>query len=149
MSGRSGAVAPDNDDAAARSHQGERRRRSKTHVELDVRLRALAADARLLPALTADNAGAERGRLVAALERGAHVKPQWRFRPLPALRDARVRVDSLRRVAEALPGGDLYCRRLDELELDLAILDARGQAKLVRSIAARRFGTGREAARGA
>jgi hypothetical protein len=82
--------------------------------------------------------------LIAALSRGEY--------PVPAFELARQRVDAFvyRAIDEALalarasPLADLYVLRLSELELDLAILDAWGDSKLIRPLSARRYGRGSE-----
>jgi uncharacterized protein (TIGR02421 family) len=98
--------------------------------------------ARLLPALTPDNAAAERRRLVEGLARGEHVSPRWTHKAETIPRDAWTAIEHARELAETLEAGPLYLARLDELELELAILEDLGQPKRVRPMAARRFGTG-------
>ncbi|MBX3269629.1 MAG: DUF1704 domain-containing protein [Sandaracinaceae bacterium] len=111
--------------------------------EVDALMKPVADTARLLPALTAENAVEERARLVDALERREAPVPAWTLRPArvePAvwrmLERARARV-------EGEPIAALYLARLDELELELAMIEALGDARRVRPLAARRFGTGR------
>jgi hypothetical protein len=53
-------------------------------------------------------------------------------------------IDAARRLAEDSELAALYMARLDELELDLAILNGWGDAKRVRPLSARRHGTGNE-----
>lgn len=111
--------------------------------EVDALMKQVADVARLLPALTADNAAEERARLVDALARGHTPVPAWtcparRVEPpvWRMLERARARV-------EGQPAAALYLARLDELELELAMIDALGDARRIRPLAARRFGTGR------
>ncbi|MCA9604092.1 MAG: DUF1704 domain-containing protein [Myxococcales bacterium] len=111
--------------------------------EVDALMKQVADVARLLPALTADNAAEERSRLIAALARGQTPVPSWtrphrRVEPhvWRMLERARVRV-------EGQPAATLYLDRLDELELELAMIDALGDTRRIRPLAARRFGTGR------
>ena len=86
--------------------------------------------ARPLPSLTPEDAASERARLIACLARGEL--------PVPAFRAQRQRLGSDayradRRRTRACPTNvssvALYVERLDELELDLAILEAWGDAK--------------------
>lgn len=105
-------------------------------------MKTLCAMARILPALTAGNAAAERERLVAVLESGGMPVPHFEL-PRKRIAAATLRtLDALRRAAEQLPGTALYRAKLDELELDLLLLDALGAPRLVRPLSARRFGTG-------
>lgn len=122
------------------------------------RLHGLCSAARTLPALTADNAHEERARLVAGLGRGEPLVPRFTLEPRPVPRAAFRRIDELRRqvpelvaalAAAAREGGfiggvaeALYRDKLDELELDLMLLDALGRPRAVRTLAARRYGTG-------
>ena len=95
-----------------------------------------------MPALTAHNGHEERRRLIACVERGEVAEP--RFEP------TRRRIppetwrwlEEARRLARASVAADLYLARLDELELDLMMIEALGDARRVRPLAARRFGTG-------
>ena len=120
---------------------------------MDLGLAKLSRLARLLPALTAQNAASERARLVAMFERGQRTEPRWE-RPEPRTsREARPLLLTLRgatpRLGDLAAGGHLqalYEGRLDELELELDILAALGETKLVRPLAARRYGTGRSPA---
>jgi hypothetical protein len=110
----------------------------------EAKLALLTRAARLLPSITAPNAAAERARLIAQLELGEVPVPRFEY---PRGRGGTVGarfVDSLREEARALPVVDLYLEKLDELELDLALLAAVGDARRVRPLSARRFGTGRE-----
>lgn len=103
-----------------------------------------AALARPVASLTPENAVEERARLVSCLARGE--------RPAPAFTCVRPRLDpaahraleAARALARTCPFGELYEQRLDELELDLAILEAWGDAKRVRPLSARRYGRGDE-----
>jgi len=116
-------------------------------LQLDRMVAHAAALARPVASLTPENAAVERARLVGCLERGEL--------PVPAFGLARQRVDSAayramdeaRLLARECPFGDLYEARLAELELDLAILDAWGDAKRVRPLSARRYGRGTESVR--
>jgi hypothetical protein len=115
---------------------------------LDRALAQLAKRARVLPALHPRNAAAERARLTAELEAGRVPVPRWD--PLER-RDVRGLLGELDAVRIALPEAlpepiaSLYRARLDELELDVALLDALGDPRRVRPIAARRYGKGNEA----
>jgi uncharacterized protein (TIGR02421 family) len=109
---------------------------------VEQRMQVLCVAARALPALTADNGADERARLVGELERGEMPIPDFhlpqRRVPAAALR----MIDELRIEAADLPGATLYQAKLEELELDLLLLDALGKPRMVRPLAARRYGTG-------
>lgn len=103
----------------------------------------IADVARLLPALTADNASEERARLVDQLERGHTPVPDWTLPRRRVERDLFRTVELARARVSGLPAESLYLARLEELELELAMIDALGKPKRIRPISARRFGTGR------
>lgn len=110
----------------------------------EARLGTIARSVRLLPALTATNSAVERARLQQQLEAGETPVPNFVYAtPRPCQASLRW-LDVLRIEAEQLPGGRLYLAKLDELELDVALLASLGNARLVRPLAARRFGTGEE-----
>jgi hypothetical protein len=119
----------------------------ETARRLDRLVAHTAALARPVASLTPANAAAERARLVDCLERGVM--------PVPAFTQVRQRVDGAvyraideaRSMSRSCWFGSLYEARLDELELDLAILDAWGEPKLVRPLSARRYGCGTEPVR--
>lgn len=81
-------------------------------------------------------------RLRDALARGKRLEPRWRAQAQQVPRSIWHDLDEARTLAPSEPGGDLYLGRLDELELELMLLEALGEAKRVRPLAARRFGTG-------
>lgn len=110
--------------------------------ELDALLRRIADVARLLPALTADNAFEERHRLVACIERGECAVPSWTRKKTRVEKTVWYSLAAARRLAEASPADALYASRLDELELDLSLIDALGDSRRVHALTARRFGTG-------
>ncbi|MEM9070664.1 MAG: tyrosine/phenylalanine carboxypeptidase domain-containing protein [Myxococcota bacterium] len=116
--------------------------RTRAQLELDARLRRIDAVARLVPAATARNGLAERQRLREALRRDQHLEPCWepikQRVPRSIWRDLR----EARTLAAEVSPGDLYLARLDELELELMLLESLGDAKRVRPLAARRYGTG-------
>lgn len=109
---------------------------------LELRMKGLCQAARMLPALTAENAAAERKRLTGCLARGDAPVPHWQIlaRRVPA--EAFRLLDELRYEAAGVPGAALYEAKLDELELELLLVDALGKPRLVRPLAARRYGTG-------
>jgi hypothetical protein len=110
----------------------------------EARFGVLAKSCRLLPAITASQAAVERSRLCRALEAEQSVVPAFAYPTAqPAIASARA-LDALRDVAGDLPGAPLYLAKLDELEIDVAILSALGDARRIRPLAARRFGTGDE-----
>ncbi|MDQ3032401.1 MAG: DUF1704 domain-containing protein [Myxococcota bacterium] len=112
---------------------------------IDALLVRVARDARVLPALTPSNAAIERARLIEQVAKGEAPVPRWEL--------ARRRVDVVlwRAIDEARALGrdrlprslrPLYLARLDELEVDLAMIECVGDPVRVRPLAARRFGTG-------
>lgn len=111
---------------------------------LETSLRPLHELSRLLPALTARGNEGERLRLVQALQDGKSLQPQLMEYRVPKLLGARNRVDTLLREVEWLPLPALYGARLEEIALELAMLDQLGQAKVVRPLAVRRYGSGQE-----
>ncbi|MEM1415799.1 MAG: tyrosine/phenylalanine carboxypeptidase domain-containing protein [Myxococcota bacterium] len=114
----------------------------RLQLELDHRLRLVAEVARLLPALTARNAPAERGRLLGALARGERLEPKWTVERGRVERRAWRALAEARALAPQCLAGDYYLARLDELELELVLMESLGDTRQVRPIAARRFGTG-------
>jgi uncharacterized protein (TIGR02421 family) len=108
------------------------------------KLALVARSARLLPAVTARNAFEERARLAAELERGEMIKPRFQY-AMPRPCQANLRwLDHLRAEASQLPAARLYLAKIEELELDIAMLASLGDSRNVRPLAARRFGTGDE-----
>lgn len=113
-------------------------------LRLDRVVARAAALARPVASLTPENAAAERARLIRCLERNEAL--------VPGFHASRQRIDgSVYRLldeATMLAGefafGSLYEARIAELELDLAILDAWGDARRVRPLSARRYGCGTE-----
>jgi uncharacterized protein (TIGR02421 family) len=100
--------------------------------------------AKLLPAVTPVNAASERARLVQALQRDGRLRPAWQPPCVPRPAGALEALDALRARLDEVPAPALYAAKLDELELDLRLLDALGDARRLRPLAARRFGTGAE-----
>jgi hypothetical protein len=101
--------------------------------------------ARVLPALVAKNAPAERVRLVRALEAGELPVPAWEFEPKradPAMERALEQAAGVARRELDAPLGQLYAERFEEISIDLAMLAALGDGPRVRALAARRYGTG-------
>jgi hypothetical protein len=118
---------------------------------LDRALALVARRARILPALHPRNAAAERVRLTVELAAGRVPVPRWDPLERRDVRGLLAELDGLRAaLPQFLPGpiGALYLARLDELELDVALLDALGDPRRVRPIAARRYGRGRESVAG-
>lgn len=114
--------------------------------EFERQVGRLCAAARILPAITAVNAGSERARLVACVARGELPEPQWAYAPGPSMSSLVRLLDRLRREARDHPAAALHEAKLDELELDLRIVAAVGLASEVRPLAALRYGTGAPAA---
>jgi uncharacterized protein (TIGR02421 family) len=97
-----------------------------------------------LPAITARNAAVERARLQRDLEAGEPPLPRFEYaHPKPCRASLRW-LDQLRGEASLLPGSALYLEKLEELALDVALLGSLGEPRLIRPLAARRFGTGEE-----
>ncbi|HHH27104.1 MAG TPA: DUF1704 domain-containing protein [Polyangiaceae bacterium] len=113
--------------------------------EADALMKQVCDVARLLPALTATNAAAERARLIADLEAGRMPVPGWSLRRRRRV-DPQVwrMLDRARRVIAGQPLAEHYLARLAELELELAMIEALGEPRKIRPLAARRFGTGRQ-----
>ena len=84
---------------------------------------------RLLGRLAAGNAGSERARLIAALETGAPAMPAWSRIEHGELPDGA----AFAALAEAFDGEDplgaLYAERARELELEVALVVARGEPR--------------------
>lgn len=111
---------------------------------VDGLLASVAEKVRPLPSLAANDAAEQRARLVRELSRGELPRPQAQQRR-PVVESSTYRLlDQARRLAEQCPFGELYRERLDELELDLAILDAWGDSKRIHPLSARRYGRGDE-----
>jgi uncharacterized protein (TIGR02421 family) len=111
-------------------------------LRLDFMLAHAASMARPLPSLTPDDAAEERARLISCLARGEPPVPNLRTQGQRPCSDAYRLIDAARELARECVIGALYAERLDELELDLAILDAWGDAKRIRPLCARRYGRG-------
>jgi hypothetical protein len=110
----------------------------------EVKLGLVAKSARLLPAVTARNAFEERLRLASDLQSGEMPKPRFEY-AAPRACHANLRwLDHLRAEASQLPAASLYRAKIDELELDVAMLASLGDSRNLRPLAARRFGTGDE-----
>jgi uncharacterized protein (TIGR02421 family) len=110
--------------------------------DFEAKLCALPREMRLLPALTARNGIRERQRLQADLEAGELPVPRFEYAaPRPCWASLRW-LEQLREEVAPLPGASLYLAKLDELELDVALLASLGDPRCVRPLAARRFGTG-------
>jgi len=162
---RSAALA----DGARESGEHELQRRLPSFVtDFEQRLHGLCSAARTLPALTAENAHEERARLIACLLRGKTLVPRFALATRPVPHAAFRLIDELRRQVPDLVGAlassarvpsshaegrngtpffgavaeSLYREKLDEVELDLMLLDALGRPRAVRTLAARRYGTG-------
>src|SRR5687768_15549643 len=110
--------------------------------EADAFMKRVADVARLLPALTAENAVEERARLVDEVNAGGIPTPRW------VLKRRRVEPELwrlLHGVADRVKGTyaeALYLARVEELELELGMIEALGEPKRIRPLAARRFGDG-------
>jgi hypothetical protein len=157
-------------DNARESGEHELQRALPSFVaEFEQRLHGLCNAGRTLPALTAENAHEERARLIASLLRGEALVPRFALSVRPVPRAAFRLIDELRRqvpeLVEVLANAAqapsspcseeragtpffgavaerLYREKLDEVELDLMLLDALGRPRAVRTLAARRYGTG-------
>lgn len=112
--------------------------------KLDQLLVSVAEKVRPLPSLAADDASHERARLTQVLARGEQPVPTTQLRRNVVEASLFRTLDEARRLAEGNALGTLYTQRFDELELDLAILEAWGDPKRVRPLSARRYGAGDE-----
>ena len=101
-----------------------------------------ARGVKLLPNVTARNAASERLRLQAELESGEMPVPHFEYAEARRCRDQLRQLDGLRSHAAVVPGSALYLRKLEELELDLALLASLGDRRRIRPLAMRRFGRG-------
>ena len=120
------------------------RRALAAFLDFEAKLACIAGTVRLLPSLTARNAVAERARLETDLRAGTMPCPRYDYAP-PKPSRANLRwLDQLRVEASRLPVPQLYLDKLEELELDVALLAGLGDVRQVRPLAARRFGTGEE-----
>jgi len=113
-------------------------------LRLDFMLAQAAGMAKPLPSLTPDDAATERARLIACLTRGELPVPAFRAQRQRLGSDVYHLIDDARKLSLECVIGGLYLERLDELELDLAILEAWGEPKLIRPLCARRYGRGDE-----
>ena len=111
-------------------------------AQLDAHLLLVHDAARVLPALTAANAAGERARLVAEVARGEAPEARFSYRARTIAPRVRESLAAARRLAPASPAAGLYLARLEELELELRILEALEEPRVVRPLAARRYGTG-------
>lgn len=111
--------------------------------ELDDLLAELWSATRILPVLNAERGAGERARMVEVLARGERPVPE-RQRGRPTRLDPRLwrKLDRARALAEHALARALYVPRLDEMELDLALVGALGDPKAVRPIVRRRYGSG-------
>ncbi|MCZ6807604.1 MAG: hypothetical protein O7F08_11670, partial [Deltaproteobacteria bacterium] len=116
----------------------------RLQAELDVALRRLHGRAGQLIGATTHSDPGERDRLVAAVARGEHAKPRWKWRPVPVETSVWRELDRAQHLAERSVASALYLPRLEELETELLLLESLGQSKRVRPMAARLFGTGAE-----
>jgi uncharacterized protein (TIGR02421 family) len=81
-------------------------------------------------------------RLQAQLERGELPRPDLEYAEARRCIENLRFLDTLRDAAPYVPGSALYLAKIDELELDLALLASLGDPRRVRPLAARRFGRG-------
>lgn len=128
-------------DAAALSE----RALGRELVWVDAVVHAAARAARLLPALVSPDAATERARAVAAVRAGERYEPPVRASRRPADRALLEALALAARLAPDVaprPLAALYRARIEELELELDILGALGDARRVRDLARRRFGAG-------
>lgn len=119
----------------------------RVELELGALTKRISDVARVLPALTAENGPEERQRLIRAVERGEMPVPNYRVSSRRPPHEAWAWLERARTLAGEHPFGDLYVARLDELELELGMLVALGDARRIRPLASRRYGNGAETAR--
>ena len=116
----------------------------RAQVELDVLMTRLHREARRIHAVTARGCLQQKRELVERARRGDFADATWDIARQSVDRErwndlARARVLSRRCVASSL-----YERSLDDLECDLRILEALGEAKRLVPLVAQRYGTGAE-----
>lgn len=110
---------------------------------VEARLGPLCQAARqLLSVACADNGASERVRLRDALVRGELPQPRWETQAPRKVTDGFRLLDSLRSEIQDMPGARLYEAKFDELELDLALLEAAGDTRRMRALVKRRFASG-------
>jgi uncharacterized protein (TIGR02421 family) len=107
-----------------------------------VALRSVHASARRLITATTHGDPAERRRLIERVERNAHARPRWTWRPAAVDRAIWRQLERARELAAGSPASEIYLARLEELETELLLLECLGSAKQVRPMAARLYGTG-------
>lgn len=112
--------------------------------EADARLKRVIDVARLLPALTAENAVEERRRLVRDLERGEAPSPRWQLKKRRVAAELWRCLEAARRASRGTLAEPHYEARVEELDLELSMLESLGEPRRVRPLSARRFGTGRD-----
>lgn len=119
--------------------------RSDDFASLDIDLGRVADGARVLGRAIASHSASERHRLVTELTAGRPCTPTWRYPTSEVPPEVRLALTRTRHGASRLGSiGQLYLTRLDELELEVELVAHCGQARRVRPLAARRFGTGQE-----
>ena len=119
---------------------------TRLQAELDVLLRRVHRQARLLFGATTRSDPSERQRLVGVLANGGHARPNWVWKPVSVDRAVWHALSRAKELAEHSIARDLYLSRLDEIDTELLLCECLGQPKLVRPMAARLFGTGAETA---
>lgn len=123
-------------------HNSCNRSSERLQAELDVLVRGLHDEARLLFARTSKSCVLERERILAAVSNGQMIEPRYDFdrhRVEARCWDALLRA---RELAKESIAPVLYQERLSELETELVMLESLGNAKQIRAMAARRYGTG-------
>ncbi|MCS6857361.1 MAG: DUF1704 domain-containing protein [Sandaracinaceae bacterium] len=123
-----------------------RKRLSDEWKELEERLKAIERQARTIGRLILDVEAKE--ECIRMAERGIFLEPSSLSSVRPF--DASPALQDLAAIRKKLPSflssplRDLYEERCDELALDLEIAQALGQARKIRPLVARRYGSGRE-----
>lgn len=114
--------------------------RRRAQLELDLRLRRLAQGARRLPALLARGGLENRQAVAHALSAGQTLKPQWQESSEKVPGALWKTLSEAQKLASQVPGPQLHNARLEELELELMLIEAMGQAKQARPLAKRLYG---------
>ena len=117
---------------------------AEKHDALDTQVRDLVLASSAVP-ITQPGGEEERRKLALRLERGTSLSQEAReIAKAPFLPEHRRALAEARLLAASHALSPLYVGKLDEVETDFLIRDARPDSKLLRPLLARRYGTGAE-----
>ncbi len=120
-------------------------RKDSAQEQLDACLNFLCHRVSVLQTLALKSGLSNRAMVVRQLREGKSPQPRFHETPTGGLAgDAWHWLRKAREWAEQVPEGELYQGRLDELELECCLVDTLGQARLIRPLARRRYGSGQE-----